>query len=381
LGRLLLVPAGASWTSPARDALAAAGFDVATAASIEAAAGMIDDDVLAVAVDAASTAHDDPCARLRCDERTENLPVVLVVRDPLRDDLEELLRPGFDDYVAAGSVGQLRDRAKALAAGDPWGSVRTPSGRVVLAHPDRDERLRIARAIRRGGFDVAFAADGEELSAQIARGKTPRAVVLAADLPPNGFRGAFEQIRADRNGASLPCVVLAGLDELGAVLEPVRALQPARVHDRAGPPENLIFTLNDLLQARAIEARRSPRLLWGAPVAFWTDAAPETAWAWSYNVNRTGLYVRTLVPPPPGTALRLWFRPPAGGGLAAVEGVVRWRKEAGSAAGPASPPGFGIQFLRFPVADEAAFEAGYAVLLAEAERDGTAGTPNAPPGG
>jgi hypothetical protein len=177
----------------------------------------------------------------------------------------------------------------------------------------------------------------------------------------------------------VPWLVIAETSVLQTTQEIARTHGPAAVYDRGGPPDNIIFAINDLLQARAVEARRSPRLLHAAPIAMWTEGNPETLWAYTYNINRTGLYVRTLVPPPMGTIVHARFRPPHGEGLVAMDAQVMWRKELGSKLGPLYPPGVGIQFVRRPLADDAAHNAGYEELLREGERSGTLSPSQRPP--
>jgi hypothetical protein len=56
-----------------------------------------------------------------------------------------------------------------------------------------------------------------------------------------------------------------------------------------------------------------------------------------------------------------------------------WRKEFGSTQGPLYPPGIGVQFVRTPLADEAAHRAGYEELLRESEGGGSPGGSQRPP--
>ncbi len=365
--RIAILRRNASWLDAARDALSSGGVEPVVVDTPNEALQAARDDAGALVVDAESTSLGDAAALVRGSEGTENLPLLVVVRDPLREPLERSFRLGIDDYLVESAIHQLCDRAVALSKGDPWTGVRAPAGRIVLADEDRGRRQLVARILRGWGFDLAFATNFDELAEQLRKDPVPRVVLAACDLPPDGALGALPKLRGVRPGVELPWVLLADAQRLPEVQDVARAYGPASVFDRSGPPENIIFLVNDLLQARAVDARRSARLLHGGPVSFWTDGSPETFWAYAYNINRTGLYVRTLVPPPLGTLLHVWFRPPFGEGLVAADAQVMWRKEYGSKSGPLYPPGIGIQFARVPIADAGALAAGYEALLAEQE--------------
>ena len=85
--------------------------------------------------------------------------------------------------------------------------------------------------------------------------------------------------------------------------------------------------------------------------------------AFSYNINRTGVFLRSLAAPPAGTEVTLELRPPYGEGRAVVTGKVVWRKEPSSESGPVVPAGIGVVYTRVPLADGAALKVGYDELL------------------
>ena len=381
MNRLVLVPENASWVTSARDALALGGFATAAACSSPGeAAQAAREGAIGLAVDGAFPALEELIVLVRSGQQTENLPILVVVRDPLRDDLDRVFRLGIDDYLVASDIHQVRERAVALSKGDPWTGLRAPAGRLVLAGADRDRRILIARILRRWGFDLSFASDRDEVLAQFRQDAVPRAVIADGVLPPDGPEQALGAARREPLGRDVPWLFITEVSRLEGIRAAVQTHGRASAYDRHGPPENIIFALNDLLQPGAVNARRSPRLLHSAPVMFWAGGAPETIWAYSYNINRTGLYVRTLVPPPLGTLLYVRFRPPHGEGLVALDAQVAWRKEFGATQGPLYPPGIGIQFVRTPLADEAAHLAGYEELLRHSEGGGSAGGSQRPPG-
>ena len=99
-----------------------------------------------------------------------------------------------------------------------------------------------------------------------------------------------------------------------------------------------------------------------APVRFQVETLRDVVWAYTRDISLNGLFIRTIVPPPPETMLTISFRPPTGEGSVQVGARVAWRKEFGSGADPMKPSGVGVQFTRVSVPDGAAIEAGYGVL-------------------
>ncbi len=367
--RFVLVPSNARWADGAREALALGSLDCTAAESpAEAAAQAVAGGTVAVIVDAGHASFEGVFAAVREEKGAEGVALLAVVRDPMRDaaDLERAFRLGAADYVAAGLIHHIRHRAAALAQGDPWAGVRAPAGRAVIADGNRARRAALGRILHQWGFHLAFAESEADMDAQIRAGQQPRIVLADVDLPPDGALAALGRLRAARHGAGTPCLVLIDPARIAAARTAVKDLAPAAIYDRSGPPENVIFAVNDLVQPRGRDMRRSPRLLYGAPVSFSVDAASEPIWAYTYNVNLSGLYVRTLVPPPLNTVLHVEFRPPFGEGFVAMEAQVMWRRAPGSDPSLMYPPGMGVRFVRRPLADEAGFCAGYAEMLREA---------------
>jgi len=119
---------------------------------------------------------------------------------------------------------------------------------------------------------------------------------------------------------------------------------------------------NELLTEGFEQMRRSERLAYGCPLLFSAREVVPT-FGFTFNISEGGLFVRTLTPPPMGTALELKFTPPFGRGQVWVEGNVAWRSM--QRVNPRGvPSGFGLSYGELPVADGAALAAGYAELLA-----------------
>jgi CheY-like chemotaxis protein len=345
------------------DALARAGLSGKRLRPEEGVAGLADDPPVALIVDAACPDLPGLMAALRERPELAPLPVIASVAEPQSGLLERAFFCGIDDYLPAGDVHQLEALLAAVTAADPWKAVRAPAGRVLLAHADRLERIRYGAVLRRNGFDPHFVAVPEELTA-VVRLVEPRALVSTMELL--GETGLDpEALRTDA-GESLPLVLIAPRDRTESTRDELKDRTRARILDAAADAESLTFLLNELLSPAPPNVRRTPRLLYHAPIRFQpVGNETPTLHGYTFNINLNGLFLRTLAPLPLQTQLQLSFRPPHGRGEVVLLAQVMWRKDFADARGAATPPGMGVQFLPSAVADEAGYEAGYRKLVEE----------------
>ena len=318
--------------------------------------------VLAALFPATMRGYEEMCVELRGEPAFEDLPLVAVVADPWEASLGRLFMFSIDDFVDAAAPESLAPKLVALASGEPYRDTMRFTGRVVVADPDRARRVLYGRLLRRKGLNVDFAVTAAEVVALADRDDALRFVLAAAGLPPSGAGAAWSAARASGGRAgAVPWLVsgtAAEVEGIGSELE-----GDIRGFEVGSPPENVLFLVNEALSPPPKNVRASPRLLYGAVASFRVPGETRPVPAFSYNINRTGLYLRTLAPPPVGTELALELRPPHGEGRAAVRARVVWRKEPRASAGPVVPAGMGVVYLRVPLADGAALDAGYGALL------------------
>jgi CheY-like chemotaxis protein len=356
-------------------ALAAAGLTPRRLRPGDGLAGLVADPPVAVVVDAADPALPGFMAALRERPELAPVPVVAGIADSNSGLLERAFAAGVDDYLPDGAAHQFEALLAAVTAADPWQAVRAPAGRVLLAHDDRLERIRYGAVLRRNGFDPHFASDPGELAGAVGLVR-PRALVAMVELVA-GSDLDFAAARTDE-GEHLPLVLVAARDRIDTIREELGGRPRARILDSAADAESLTFLLNELLSPAPPNVRRTPRLLYHAPIRFRpADHGGPPLHGYTFNVNLNGLFLRTLAPLPLQTRLELTFRPPGGRGSVVLLAQVMWRKEFGDTKGAATPPGMGVQFLGSAIADEAGYEAGYR-KLAEESGEGLLSVP-APP--
>ena len=321
--------------------------------------------------------RDDFMGALRERPPLAAVPVIqrLASAEPDPPELERAFHAGVDDYLPRGSRHQFSALLAAVQKADTWEAVRAPAGQVVLAHEERLERVRYGAILRRNGYDPYFAAALDETVEAADRGPA-RAVVVSSGLPGGDV---LEWVRARGGAEAAPVVLLAPRGDVEGLGALPREGERVRLLDAGADAASLTFLLNELLSPAPPRLRRSPRLLYHTPVAFRpeVDEAPVFH-GYSYNVNRGGLFVRTLAPLPLQTRMEIRFRPPFGRGRVSLTAQVVWRKELGDAAGAATPAGMGVQIVDAPIADEAGYEAGYTRLL-ERSQEGLASIPATPP--
>jgi DNA-binding response OmpR family regulator len=85
-------------------------------------------------------------------------------------------------------------------------------GRVLLIEDDRYQRKAVEAALRRRGFDVRTAADGEE-GLRMALDDPPDLILLDLILPKlNGFR-VLARLKEEHVTKSVPVIILSNLGQ------------------------------------------------------------------------------------------------------------------------------------------------------------------------
>jgi CheY-like chemotaxis protein len=320
--------------------------------------------IIGVVFPASLKGFEELCVELRSEVGGEDLPLITVVPTAWDAQLERLFMFGIDDYVAADNPESLEPKLLALGRGNPWSNLKPESGRVIVADPERSRRVLYGRMLRRKGLGVDFAVDRDEVARMVGKSDDILMIIASAELPPKGARAAIKSCRAEGGRlASMPWIVEGTTEELEQLNNAASTSAPLRLFNRSDPPESVLFLVNELLSPPPGNARKSPRVLFGAPATFRVVGSRHLVPAFTYNINKTGVFIRTLVPPPRDSELILDFRPPFGEGRVRTYGRVVWRKECSQQGGPVVPAGMGVIYTRLPVADAAALDAGYAALL------------------
>jgi CheY-like chemotaxis protein len=263
---------------------------------------------------------------------------VVAMVSELRDNaFVRAYRNGADDVIVRSNVGGVTRRIANLQQFDPSARPPIARGRVLISHRADEQRRRLGRVLRQAGFDVHFAADAGEIVAGMASEVAPELVVVSEELLPVP---KIAQARRTAHAPRTPFVVVAATGSTRIMLDS-KVGQVATISESA-PHDHLLFLANDLLRGGCRQARNSPRYLFDTICSFRWEGAFRPEHGLTYNLSDTGIYVRTLDPPPKNAALRIEFRPPGTTATVHLRGTLVWVAMPGRGA-RATPPGFGLR--------------------------------------
>jgi len=90
--------------------------------------------------------------------------------------------------------------------------MKKTSGRILLVEDDRIRRRAVQTTLRRHGFNVVSAGDGEK-ALRLAKTEVPRLVLLELIIPKvQGFE-VLRRLKQDPKTASIPVVILSNLGQ------------------------------------------------------------------------------------------------------------------------------------------------------------------------
>ncbi|HVU01338.1 MAG TPA: hypothetical protein VHE30_06285 [Polyangiaceae bacterium] len=266
------------------------------------------------------------------------IPVIALVDVEDDQSFARAYRAGADEVLALGNEHQLVARLTAL----PKPSIPQPGnarGDAVVADADRTRGEVIERVLKDAGFRVEVVGDGFAARLQAGRPSLKVAVVDASldDVP------ALIAL-ARQKGSRCAWVVRARPELLDELRGKLARQDRVAVVSAYGPPDDVLFETNRLLEPRPSDGRADPRLLHGTVVKLKFAGQTLEDVGYTYNVSPLGLYVRTLVPPA-GESVELRVTPPGGADFVRLEAKVVWRREFGMTRKEPVPAGFGLQVI------------------------------------
>jgi CheY-like chemotaxis protein len=205
-------------------------------------------------------------------------------------------------------------------------------------------------------------------------------VIVALKTPIANCAPLVRQIKTSPHFAQVPMLLLAGSEEGKGMLRPFRNKGIHVAIDPNPAAEDLAFRVHEILAARQDKPRESQRHLHAVPCTFRGVSEESAQEAWqtglTFNMNRAGVYVRTLCPPTTQQIeLRMRLQPM--GILLEFRGEVVWTNPWRPASRRAYPPGIGV-FLQEAAPSHAEALADFCDYLREssfvgAEEDGGEG--------
>ncbi len=317
------------------DTVAAAGLGFRQVPSLEEAEKWLAKQTpAALLLDLASDFSQRVCQKLRSKSGLPNVPIIVFTDRPTDDGFARAFLWGADDLIAVRA-----DVISARLASLPDARPSEPPshrGEALVAHPDVDRCNVVGRVLRSAGYTVKYAID--ESSARQFSGLGGVALVVSTPK----FGAPRRQIaNARESGGEAHWVFVADPAELDGLERSFEGMSQVAVVSEGDPPSNVLFRSNEL-GSSAEHGRGSDRVLFGTTVAFRRAGDTEDDFGYSYNVSRSGLYIRTLAKPPEDT-LWLELQSPLDGRFVRVEARPAWNRPFSQSGTATVPPGFGVE--------------------------------------
>lgn len=252
-------------------------------------------------------------------------------------------RASADEVLVLGRPADLRTRLASL----PKPSIPQPGnarGDAVVADADRTRAEVIERVLRDAGFRVEMAMDG--FAARLQAGR-PSLKVAVVDASLDDVPALIAQARSKASRCAW--VVRARPEQLDDLKGKLASFERVAVVSAYGPPEDVLFETNRMIEPRPTDGRGDARQLYGTIVRLHFGGPDAFEIGYTYNVSPAGLFVRTLLAPPAET-LEVAVRPPGANEPVRLAGRVVWRREFGATKKEPVPAGFGVQITGGEVA-------------------------------
>ena len=239
--------------------------------------------------------------------------------------------------ILRSNGGGVTRRIANLREFDPSARPLVSRGRVLICHQAGEQRRLLGRVLRQASFDVRFAMDSDEIVAAMKSEHPPDLVVVSSQLLPVS---EIDQARRAANATETRFIVVATTASTRIMLDP--SLHRVATISETAPHDHLLFLANDLLRHDRRQARKSPRYLFDTICSFRSEGTFAPEYGLTYNMSKTGIYVRTLDPPAKNSVLWLELRAPGTTSTVHLRGTLVWVEIPGGGT-RAAPPGFGLR--------------------------------------
>ncbi len=334
---LILADIGDSERAALEAACTAAGFSPTVEPSAEAAtqkltAKRFDALVVHLGTPGAALA----CMRARGKLLRARIPVLSLVDSDDEATFSRAYRAGADEVLLLDRPEWVTARLSVL----PRSAIPQPGnarGDAVVADADRTRAEVVERVLRDAGFRVEVAVDGFSTRLQAGRPSLKVAVVDASlDDVPSLI------VQAKAKGARCAWVVRARPEQLEELRLKLARVERVSVLSAYGPPDDVLFEINRLIEPRSADGRGEGRILQGSVLRLrWADGGPDDI-GYSYNWSATGFFVRTLAAPA-GPKVTVEVTPPGASEKITLSCDVVWRREFGATRKEPVPAGFALR--------------------------------------
>jgi CheY-like chemotaxis protein len=251
---------------------------------------------------------------------------------------------GAHDFLVAAELASQGSAYLTAASVPPTGGAPTQQRRVMLADATDGRAHWLSFLLLRAGFEVVRVSDREEGLRILEESQGDAAIDLV--VIDFGLQrcdpASFLALAAERMAVPPPPGI--------AMLEPDTPPETAAAALASGyrhlyhtrrPPDELVFLANESTMLDHGRLRAAARFPCAALVRF-REAGGPWRHGLSYNVSVSGLYVRTILPPPGDTVVDVEIAPTSGGVIAA-RARVAWQRPFALRANRSVPTGMGLK--------------------------------------
>ncbi len=289
-----------------------------------------------------------------------SLPLIGLLPSVEEDQVIRAYMAGADDVLGWSDYEGLVQRVDLLRDFSP--KVRPPCtrGSALVVHHVDQRRVILGRTLRLAGFSVDFASFPDEVAKRDYD-------LVVVELDHREAPVAFYKALHHALGHSTACVLTARTRtqrELHDLRVSAQVIPSLTVIDETDAADRLLFMSNELFAGDAINLRESQRLAYESICMFRLAGAQHACVGSTYNISREGLYVRTMVPPPPDQEVWIEIRPYKNSCLVHLRARTVWCPTLEAGKPRSAPSGFGVRLIEdaSPTRDLEVFRSAYDAL-------------------
>jgi DNA-binding response OmpR family regulator len=312
---------------------------------------------------------DEFTTALHTHPKLEGIPVLALLQRLTQTAAIRASSLGADDFLALDDVPTLLPGKLMAATREAAERPRPQQCRVLLGDASPMHGRVLSRLLVQAGFDVKTVASGADALVELGGPRGYGLIILDLSLPgcdPHSFVSAVREKLGDATPPAL-AMIHPGVPAAQALAASTGGFR--HTHDKRRPPDELVFLAHEASVTDHAKMRASPRLLCAVLVGFRREGG-RWEYGLSHNISLSGLYVRTIDPPPTQAQVDLEFTPPGNEEPVLARGQVMWRKDFSARAVRASPTGMGLKIID----PDGATQRAMAAAARELARRGPAGS-------
>lgn len=226
---------------------------------------------------------------------------------------------------------------------------QTKNVRILVADDSKLWQRMICEMLVEAGYEVHLASDGLECVRKLKYELDNVSLLLLDIRMPelDGF-GVLRELKQAKLTADIPVLAISS-DYREEHLESLKRLGATGYLNKKIPLEDIMFRINRILYPEKEDLRMSPRVEDNIFIRYRVNGSRFSGY--SFNISSGGLFIRTIVPPPEKTKVRLSFNLPRNGKFIRAGGIITWRNKYRPDTQTSYPPGIGVKFTNLPSND------------------------------